>query len=295
MSLLMRSLDLVLPVLCVAALGCSAPVLSPGETDAEPAAPTTAVVLVERTIAAGETARAEAIARFVRMRGGAVDDDALRLVGATIDFPSLGACASVSGRAAQPLNGSGHAVELVDLGALAIEARGARVSLQPRQLPDIVDLVSGVVYSTRVSDPEVLPAEGQYLVRAGGRPDLDIGAFAAAALAPGELGDLVIAGQDARASSGLVLSAEAPTELSWTAGGIDDVVYVDVSQPSVTGPRTIRCLFEDAGRAVIAATSFVDGDGTMTVHRLHRESFQTRGIDSGEIRFDFARVVSFKR
>jgi hypothetical protein len=35
--------------------------------------------------------------------------------------------------------------------------------------------------------------------------------------------------------------------------------------------------------------------GTIAVHRLHHEAFRAHGVDPGEVRFDFARVVSFVR
>jgi len=292
----MRALDYTLPLLCIAGLGCSAPVVTSAEADAEASAQPTAVVLIERTVSAGESARAEAVARFVRLRGGTVDDEALRMVGAAIDFPAMGTCAQLGvARAREPETGAARTVELVNLGAITVEANGARLYLQPRRLPDIVDLVSGVVYSTRAPAPEALPAETSYVLRASGRPDLDLAPFAAVATAPSEPSDLLVAGQDARTPGGLVIAPEAPTELSWGAGGPEDVIYVDVTQSAATGPRNVRCLFDDAGRAIIGAASFTEGDGTMTVHRLHRESFQARGIDAGEIRFDFARVVTFRR
>ncbi len=295
----MRVLEFALPLLCVAGFGCSAPVVTSAEADAEASSTTAAVVLVERTVSAGESARAEAVARFVRMRGGPIDEEALRMVGAALDFPPMGTCAAqhdvYAPRAPEQDNRGVQSVELVDLGAIAIEANGARVSLQARRLPDIVDLVSGVVYSSRASAPEALPPEMAYALRANGRPDLDVAPFAAFATAPSEPAELVVAGQDARTPGGLVLSPDTTTELSWAAGSADDVVYVDVNQSSSAGPRNVRCLFDDAGRAVIAASSLSDGDGTMTVHRLHRESFLARAIDAGEIRFDFARVVSFRR
>jgi hypothetical protein len=292
----MRTLDFLLPVACVAGIGCSAPVVSSAEGDAEASAPANAVVLIERTVSAGESTRAEAVARFVRMRAGTVDEEALRMVGAAIDFPAMGTCAPLlAARAPEPENGAARAVELVDLGVIGIEANGTRVSLQPRRLPDIVDLVSGVVYSSRAPAPEALPAEAAYVLRASGRADLDMPPFAATATAPSEPADLVVAGQDARLPGGLALSADEPAELSWGAGSVDDVVYVDLTQSSAQGPKNVRCLFDDTGRAVIAQTSFSEGDGTMAIHRLHRESFQARGIEAGEIRFDFARVVSFRR
>jgi hypothetical protein len=36
-------------------------------------------------------------------------------------------------------------------------------------------------------------------------------------------------------------------------------------------------------------------DASLAVHRLHREGFRVRGVDPGEVRFDFARVVSVTR
>jgi hypothetical protein len=230
------------------------------------------------------------------MRGGPVDDEALRMVGAAIDFPPVGTCASmVATRASASENGATREVELVNLGAITVEANGARLYLQPRRLPDIVDLVSGVVYSSRAPDHEALPAEAPYVLRASGRPDVDMSPFSVTATAPGDLGALVVSGQDARAPGGVALAPGAQADLSWAAGDPDDLVYVDVTEPTTPGPRNVRCLFDDAGRAVIGATVLGDGDGTMVIHRLHREAFSARGLDAGEIRFDFARVVSFRR
>lgn len=292
----MRSSFLAMFLLC-AGVGCSAPLSSPTEPDAELSS-SSAVVLVERTVFVDDSARAEAVARFVRMRSGAVDDDALRMIGAAIEFPTLGTCAPLAA-GQPPESGPARAVELVDVGSIGLEANGVRTALQPRRLPDIVDLVSGVVYSTRASDPDSFPSDASYVLHAAGRLDLDLAPFTASATAPHEPEELRVAGQDPRAPGGIVLPSDTATSLAWTAGNRDDVVYVDVSQPpppgTNSGPSNIRCLFEDAGHAVIAANALTSDDGTLTVHRVHREPFQAAGIDTGEIRFDFARTVSFRR
>ncbi len=295
----MRSLSLSAPLLCVAAgVGCSAPLASPGEPDAEMSASSTAVVVVERTVSADDNARAEAVARFVRMRSGAVDDDALRMVGAAIDFPPLGTCASL-GTAQLPESGPLRAVQLVDIGTVGLEANGLRTPLQARRLPDIVDLVSGVVYSTRAPDPDAFPEGAAYTLHAAGRSELDLAPFTASATAPREPDALRVSGQDPRTPGGIILPSDAATTLAWTPGSRDDAVYVDVSQSPPPGTNTatsnVRCLFEDVGHAVIAATALTSDDGTLTVHRVHRETFQAPGIDAGEIRFDFARTLSFRR
>ena len=76
---------------------------------------------------------------------------------------------------------------------------------------------------------------------------------------------------------------------------IDDLIYVDVASRDRTTPVT-RCLFTDGGHATLAnaALGAID-EGTISVHRLHREGFRARGLDSGEVRFDFARTIAFTR
>jgi hypothetical protein len=283
----MRSLSSAFFLLCAAGVGCSAPLASPAEPDADMSSSSAAVVLVERTLSVDDSAKAEAVARFVHMRSGAVDDDALRMVGAAIEFPALGACAPLA-IAQSPDTGPAR-------GTIGLEANGVRTALQARRLPDIVDLVSGVVYSTRATDPDAFPEGAAYVLHAAGRPELDLAAFTASATAPREPDDLRIAGQDARAAGGVVLPSDSPTTLAWRAGNRDDVVYVDVSPSAPPGPGNVRCLFDDAGHAVIAAAALAGDDGTLTIHRLHRETFQATGIDTGEIRFDFARTVAFHR
>jgi hypothetical protein len=298
-----KSFILPLSLLCAAAgVGCSAPVYSTVDGPMEASiggAASTAVVLIERTVAGGESTRAEAVARFVRMRSGAVDNEALRMVGAAIDFPRLGGCAPASD-AKGPEATAVRAVELVDVGTISVEVNGSGLSLQPRRLPDIVDLVSGVVYSSRASDSEALPSDATYVLRAGGRLGLNAGGdefapFVVTATAPNEPSSLWIGGQDAKTAGGLVLSSDGPVDLAWDAGRPEDVVYVDVAQLTPTGMHNVRCVFADVGRAVLSPSTIADGEGTLAFHRLHREVFQARGIDAGEIRFDFARVVSISR
>ncbi len=285
----MRPLSLLPLALLGLLLGCSANVSgAPEPGDAEVGA-SAAVVVVERTGGTGDS-HASAVARFVRMRSGAVDEDALRLVGAAVDFPPLGACAAPAFAPAS----AARKVELLDVGAVSLEAEGVRTALAARQLPDVVDLISGVVYSTRASDAAWLPADGTYVLRAAGAFEAEIPAFEATATAPGEPSSLLVGGQDARAL--VVLSGGAPVDLTWDAGAADDLLYVDVTSGAATA-ATVRCLFEDAaGRATIPPSAFADGAaGTVLVHRLHRESFRARGIDTGEIRFDIARAVGWSR
>jgi hypothetical protein len=68
----------------------------------------------------------------------------------------------------------------------------------------------------------------------------------------------------------------------------------------------VRCVLVPAGEpdrlshANVSATLLSDehgafDHGTIVLHRLHREPIHARGIDSGEVRFDFARSISYQR
>jgi hypothetical protein len=267
---------------CATGVGASA-----SEDAAEPASTTATAVVVVEGATSNEGARTEAVARFIKARSGAVDDEALRMVGATVDFPAVGGCAPLAtARAA-----GSRTLALLDVGAVTLFAGEATAALQPRQVPDVADLVSGVVYSAR---SEALPSKSDYLLRIDGAPVSDVPSFVVAATSPGEPTDVRVGGDDGRAGA-VTIGGRAGADLTWEAGTGEDAIYVDVSA-SGASPFT-RCLFADTGRAKLPASAFAPDatDGTISVHRLHRESFSAHGVDPGEVRFDFARVVPYAR
>ncbi len=168
---------------------------------------------------------------------------------------------------------SSRSVELLDVGAISIEANNQRVALAQRQVPDVVDLVSGSVYSARI-DQATIPSGANVAVMVGG--SADVPAFSVRAKTP-----------DAPAAVRLTLDASSSSsgaDLTWTAGS--DVIYVDVG--------STRCAFSDDGHGVIPASAFGE-EGTLTVHRVRREKLSIPGLDGGELRFDFARAVAYRR
>jgi hypothetical protein len=270
----------------LAVVGCSVQAAQGDAADAEASSPATAVVVVERTGGPGDTARAEAVARFVQMRAGTVDDQALRMVGAAVEFPAIGSCSTI-GRTWG--DAPARAVRLADVGAVSLEANGVRTSLVARQVPDVADLVSGVVYTARAESS--LASRTRYVLRGGGTAEVE--AFEIVASAPAEPSDIRIAGQDGR--SLVAIAPNASVDVAWDPSNADDLIYIDVAS---TDPATpiVRCLFPDAGHATVPPTALGStDDGTLSLHRLHRETFRSRGLDNGEIRFDFSRSVPFTR
>jgi hypothetical protein len=266
-----------------AALGCAGTVSGADSVDAEATATTAAVVSVERTTDPSDGSRAQASARFIRVAAPSSADDALRAIGAALDLPARGACASVASLAdgATPTQPA-PVVELVDVGAVSLEAAGVELRLLPRQLPDVTDVVSGVVYA-RGADPALLPAATRYVVHVAGSPSL--GAFDLTATAPSDPAEVRIAGEN---PAGNLVVSGAAVDVTAVPDGSDDLVYVDVR------PNGVRCVLDESGHAAVSAV-FFDDAGTLVVHRLHREGLRARGVDSGEVRFDFARSVAYAR
>jgi hypothetical protein len=262
--------------------GCAGNV-SGSAGDAEAITTTSAVVIVERTFDATEGSRAEGSARFIRVTAPASVDDALRTIGAALELPVAGTCADVASLAgAKGRSSPVPVVELVDVGAVWLEVDGVATHLLPRQLPDITDVVSGVVYA-RATEPALLAPQTGYVIHvAGGR---DLPAFETHARAPEDPNSVSIAGEDSR---GTVTLQGSTVNFSWKADASNDLLYVDAR------PDGIRCVFDNVGHAALS-TSLLGYAGTVIVHRLHRETLRAPGIDSGEVRFDFARSVGYVR
>ncbi len=300
----------LLATLATSAMGCSF-AASPDVSDAEASALVSALVLVERSVVTnsrsetlgskGEATRAEAVARFVRVRGASVDDASLRVAGVAADFPPLGTCLA---RTPSPvLAAAGTApknVELVDVGPLVLESGSARTALVARQVPDTAGVLFGVVYTARSPAPSTLfPEGGSLTLRAPGTADGDIGAFVASATPPRDIVDVRLAGQDPRAFTLTTGDRASSTiELGWTSspegdGPLGDFVLIEVQ--SQDAARSLhRCSWPDTGRGALPGAALASDEGTLTVHRIRREAFHSKNLD-GEIRFDFARSTPFLR
>lgn len=278
----MRQILFALVPLAASTLGCAGTVSGSADgLDAETATTTSAVVAVERTSDSAEGSRAEASARFIRVTAAASTSDALRAIGASIELPAPGSCEAISSLGDAPV-GQVPFVELLDVGDVTLQADGAETRLAARQLPDVTDVVNGMVYA-RATDPSLLPAATRYDVHVAGAQGL--GSFDVSAMAPSDPDDVRISGEDA---PGILVATGATVDMTWPPQGADDLVYVDVR------PNGVRCVLDDTGRGSVS-TMFFDDTGTLVVHRLRRESLVARGIDAGEVRFDFARTVTYVR
>jgi hypothetical protein len=289
------------------AIGCVAP--PDDRPDAEAISSTaTAVVVVERTVGPGDAVRGDAvIARFVRVRQGSVDEQALRIAGASgfdRDLPSVGTCSTAGFGAETQTALQPRSVDLLDVGVLTVDGSSSASSassagagalanagrstvLLPRSMPDPTGVVSGVFYSARSAEAFTPAARLQF--HTSGGPDMAEG-FRVDVPSPRDVSDVHVAFASPGATPGLEVSWEADA----AASEARDVVYVDVLGPS--SRLVARCATLDVGQLAIPGSAIGNlEDGQLAVHRLHRESFRAKGIEPGEIRFDIARVVAFHR
>jgi hypothetical protein len=280
----------VFAVSLVSVLGCTGAVSGNATAGDAEATTTSAVVIIERTVDATAGARAETSARFFRVPARSSLPEALRTIGAAVDFPAPSTCASIAALGNGWAASGATEIELADVGAVSLEANGRETHLVPRQLPDVTDVVSGVVYA-RAAEPALFPTSARYVVHVGGGADLD--PFDVSATAPADPGDVHIAGEDPIA--GVTVAPGAAVELSWTADGTDDLLYLDVQ------PAAFRCALADGtssadehAHATVPA-ALLDESGSLVLHRVHREALVARGIENGEVRFDFARSVPYFR
>jgi hypothetical protein len=251
------------------------------------------VVVVERSVDAVEGVRTEASARFVRVAASSSVDVVLQAVGAALELPAPGSCASVNlaPHASSP-DTPMPSVELVDVGAVALEAAGVETRLGLRQVPDVTDVLTGVVYA-RPADGPVLPAGTPYDVRVSGGPNLP--AFHASAVAPNDPTDMSVAGES---PTGTLFARGAAVEVTWTRdqGPAQDVLYADIQ------PAGVRCVLADASKGIATEparaslpTSLFDDAGTLVLHRVRRTPLVIAGIADGEVRFDFSRSLAYVR
>ncbi|MBX3227978.1 MAG: hypothetical protein KIT84_27865 [Labilithrix sp.] len=263
-------------------VGCavSAPPDPGPETTSPSSTPATAVVEVDRTTGPGESARTDAVvARVVRVKQGAVDESALRIAGIPDELPAGGCIVPSEASALNP----GQSVELLNVGPVSMASDGARNTLlMPRTMPDPAGVVSGFFYSARSAD--AFAAGSRVTFKTSGGTDLPDG-FTISANAPKDL-----------TAVRAVFGDDGALDVAWDATEADphDVVYADVLSPA---PHVVlRCVASDTGHLVVPASHLNSVDeGQLAVHRLHRESFRAKGIDPGEVRFDVAKVITFRR
>lgn len=267
------------------ATGCSGQVVATADADS---LSTQALLGVEIMAPAGEPreTRTHASAYFLRMAKTTDEALASDLLGATLELPPVGQCERISlfeGDRGMPLASLGP-IDLVDVGAVTIEAGRERAPLAARAFPDVVDLISGVVYTTRDA-AEAFPAPSVYRFELTGSAQFAPTTIETAA--PPLPDDVLVASQ--RLGAEPVIAAREDLAIAWSKGSGDDLVYVDLTSYEPSRLARIRCTFADEGRAIIPEAALPQADAAgIAIHRVQRQAIVAEGFDKGEVRFDLA-------
>jgi hypothetical protein len=280
--------------------GCSGTVSSSSTTGGSS---TVALLSVERSASASDstvTPRAHASAYFMRLAAGADNVLAARLVGAALPLPAADHCESTDAlwNRGLPL-ASLEPVDLVDVGQVSLEAGHTTETMAARAFPDVIDLVSGVVYTSRDQIADPLPDGERYVFRISGSPAFQ--RVALGATAPSPPAEVEVAGTPLESAA--IALPRQDLALRWRPQAGDALIYVDIVPYEDGAVDRVRCAFADDGEATIPLAMLPHGTAqTIAVHRVVRAAAQAvdwdadqaqgeagpAGIDAGEIRFDLA-------
>lgn len=280
--------------------GCSAAV-DDVDVRADDPAPTThgVVVLEQHVTIEGDDAQSRVSARFLRLRGGMDRGSAERIVAApSFDVDAPEGCRLVSDDVTdvEPTDGS---IELLDVGDVTLhvvdDTAEDAVPLAARAFPDVGDLVSGVIYTSR-GDTLLLPSASTYLIETSGSAELD--GFTVQAEPPEAPRGVRVGGSRSQVVFG------EPLELSWdlsAASGrtLSDRVQLELRTAS-SEAEVLRCVLDDDGYASIAWPGALAGPASvgagleMTFHR-HRRIVATpsSAMDDVVVDFDFSTQARF--
>jgi hypothetical protein len=210
----------------------------------------------------------------------------MNLVGLGLNLPEVGACTDGdSAQAAVPLSETAR-VEFVDAGEVSLQVGGSRNRLVPYNFPTVTDSISGVLYTSRDRQADLLLADTDYQVSADGF------SLTATDRAPAALDGVTASGVPLTEVTSL--STRQPLDLTWNVGASDDIVYVEVTNLD-NSLRTVCSFADDVGAGTVPLAAFAPGQqGRVALHRvrLYGFGFAGQGASQGELRFDFALSAS---
>ncbi len=247
--------------------------------DADVAARTEGVVFVERVTEAGG-ARVHVGGRFFRSQGVAAES-LPDLVGAPPSGATVGC--TEQGAMAEALDSSHAEVQLLDVGAIDARADSFTARMSPHRLPDLWNVVSGVVYGLDGDLPV-----GSWQFTAAGDPATARGAFDVSGAPPEAIGELRVGDTLALPQgSAIALPRRGSLTLRWSRGVTTDRVAVVFE-----GSGSLSCGARDDGALDLDAASsdrvreLLRQGGTLSVHRLRTVPFAVSGIDRATLVFD---------
>ena len=311
---------LLAALVALAATGCSAtvdePVADGDDVETSADASVQATVVVESTTALPTTPsrmRSHVSARFLKVSGldPQAADEVIGGTTAVVNAPE-GCVFQEADASTVPDEGT---IELLDVGEIVVHALRSdlpdvSLPLAARAFPDVGELVSGVVYTSR-DETTALPEVGTYVIETSGSPAVE--GFSLSLDAPAAPEGVRLGGVDLEQGETMVLTAGEALGVGWVAGDDEtDRIVIELAslEPAggavgqdgvaVTG-AAVSCVFPDRvlpdgvfpdrGHATVPAafTSFAEGSEVLVVvRRYRRRGVKLPAVDEAYVDFDFA-------
>jgi hypothetical protein len=250
------------------------------EPEALEALTVTGLVLVDSSRSAGEARHSEVSARFLQTHGRP-GDSAIRMAGAAWETPATGACMQFGRGTPGRRSDTTAKVSLLNVGPIDIRGEAMQLRLLPRVLPDVANLMSGSVYGAAVD------------VTASAAYEFSVGKNSIKARAPDNLAPLRIEG--VRVESGpIVIRADGSVSFAWSLANGDPEGLAPVILDILGSAGLTRCAFDDRGNAAVPEWA-LPARGTLSLHRLTRQTVHLDLADATELRFDLSESVAFTR
>lgn len=262
-----------------------------GELASDPALDTprtSALLVVERRATIPSTSSPLSVqvgARFVQFTG--VARGALPELLGTPAIPEAVGCSQQEPRESD--QSSRAEVRLLDVGALEVRSGAHTLALEPRRLPDLFRVVSGVVYA---AEGEIEGSRWQF--HAAGNTSARIPAFDVEARAPEALSGFSVGDQVIGANSGVVRLPRGAFSLRWTRGDASDFIVAHFEGSASEHAVPVVCSARDDAGSLeidaawaerIARTASV---GRLVVHRVGVRPFALANVDNAAVIFDSA-------
>lgn len=265
------------------AVACSGPAVEPS-LESEPAF-THVVATVEKQASHSQSHGEElsVLVSVLRIPQSINGDRLLKLMGLRYDLPPLGNCEVIDlASRSSPSLSSVERIEFLDVGDVNAVSGKRTLRLARQAFPTVTDFISGVIYTSRDRNADLLPLDNGLSIRTRGGNKLKGFALEVADVRPVDkvsLDNLPLTPQ-AR------ISAANPLEIRWQEGLPGDVMWVEFG--AIDGHKTVSCAFDDSSGLARIPGMMTDevGEARLTLHRLHRERSAIAGYDQAEIRFD---------
>jgi hypothetical protein len=245
------------------------------------------VLFVERQFAPAQGGQVQVGARFMRYSG--IANGALSEVLGLVSAPQTLGCSvrDTGGSSAEPPPRA--QIQLLDVGRIEVQTERDGILLEPRRLPDLFHVVSGVVYA----------GEGAFTgnlwrFRADGSGASRVPAFELSARGPDVVTNVVVGQQSAtqaEAINGLALP-EGAFVVRWSRAERpepSDRVMVEFVSPTTA---TVVCVADDNVGFVEVSAALRERmnarDTVLVVHRLRSRNFALASMEQAAMVFDFS-------